>query len=207
MRSYDCLRELPPTELHLDADALAQAGPYAQKIIQVLEEAARDDPRLRVILERRNPNMDQIETVYQQWLDQPDMAPALREELRGMDEDTKYDSFYRDLEFGTAGLRGVLGAGTNRMNVYVVRRATQAVADYLNGTALPKCAAIGYDSRIGSDVFAREAAAVFAAERHHRTSLSPARAGPRAELRRARAALRCRHLHHRQPQSRAVQRL
>ena len=160
---YDCLRELPPTELHLDADALAQAGPYAQKIVQVLEEAARDDPRLRVILERRDPNMDQIETVYQQWLAQPDMAPALLEELRGMDEDTKYDSFYRDLEFGTAGLRGVLGAGTNRMNVYVVRRATQAVADYLNGTALPKCAAIGYDSRIGSDVFAREAAAVFAA--------------------------------------------
>ena len=160
---YDCLRELPPTELHLDADALAKAGPYAQKVIQVLEEAARDDPRLRVILERRDPNMDQIETVYQQWLAQPDMAPALLEELRGMDEDTKYDSFYRDLEFGTAGLRGVLGAGTNRMNVYVVRRATQAVADYLNGTALPKCAAIGYDSRIGSDVFAREAAAVFAA--------------------------------------------
>lgn len=103
---YDCLRELPPTELHLDADALAQAGPYAQKIVQVLEEAARDDPRLRVILERRNPNMDQIETVYQQWLAQPDMDAALREELRGMDENTKYDSFYRDLEFGTAGLRG-----------------------------------------------------------------------------------------------------
>ena len=160
---YDCLRELPPTELHLDADALAQAGPYAQKIVQVLEEAARDDPRLRVILERRNPNMDQIETVYQQWLAQPDMDAALREELRGMDENTKYDSFYRDLEFGTAGLRGVLGAGTNRMNIYVVRRATQAVADYLNGTELPKCTAIAYDSRIGSDVFAREAAAVFAA--------------------------------------------
>ena len=160
---YDCLRELPPTELHLDADALTQAGPYAQKIVQVLEEAARDDPRLRVILERRNPNMDQIETVYQQWLAQPDMDAALLEELRGMDENTKYDSFYRDLEFGTAGLRGVLGAGTNRMNVYVVRRATQAVADYLNGTELPKCTAIAYDSRIGSDVFAREAAAVFAA--------------------------------------------
>ena len=100
---------------------------------------------------------------YTQWLGQPGMDKALLEELRGMDEQTKYDSFYRDLEFGTAGLRGVLGAGTNRMNTYVVRRATQAVADYLNGTALPKCAAIAYDSRIGSDVFAREAAAVFAA--------------------------------------------
>ena len=198
---YDCLRELPPTELHLDADALAQAGPYAQKIVQVLEEAARDDPRLRVILERRNPNMDQIETVYQQWLAQPDMDAALREELRGMDENTKYDSFYRDLEFGTAGLRGVLGAGTNRMNVYVVRRATQAVADYLNGTELPKCTAIAYDSRIGSDVFAREAAAVFAANG------ITAHLYPRLELCRARAALRRRHLHHGQPQSRAVQRL
>ena len=72
-------------------------------------------------------------------------------------------AFTATLEFGTAGLRGVLGAGTNRMNVYVVRRATQAVADYLNGTELPKCTAIAYDSRIGSDVFAREAAAVFAA--------------------------------------------
>lgn len=146
--------------------------------------------------------MDQIETVYQQWLAQPDMDAALREELRGMDENTKYDSFYRDLEFGTAGLRGVLGAGTNRMNVYVVRRATQAVADYLNGTELPKCTAIAYDSRIGSDVFAREAAAVFAAKpaspRHLYPRLEPV---PRTELCRARAALRRRHLHHGQPQS------
>jgi hypothetical protein len=73
------------------------------------------------------------------------------------------DAFYRDLEFGTAGLRGVLGAGTNRMNIYVIRRATQAVAQYLNETELPKTVAIGHDSRIKSDVFAREAAAVFAA--------------------------------------------
>ena len=73
------------------------------------------------------------------------------------------DAFYRDLEFGTAGLRGVLGAGTNRMNIYVIRRATQAVAQYLNETELPKTVDIGHDSRIKSDVFAREAAAVFAA--------------------------------------------
>ena len=80
--------------------------------------------------------MDQVQKTYAQWLGQPGMDKALLEELRGMDEQTKYDSFYRDLEFGTAGLRGVLGAGTNRMNIYVVRRATLAVADYLNGTVV-----------------------------------------------------------------------
>lgn len=89
------------------------------------------------------------------------------------DADKITDAFYRDLEFGTAGLRGVLGAGTNRMNIYVIRRATQAVADYLNETDLPKTVAIGHDSRIKSDVFAREAAAVFAANGHHGVSLSP----------------------------------
>ena len=60
------------------------------------------------------------------------------------------NAFGCELTFGTGGLRGILGAGTNRMNVHVVRRAAQAVADYLSGTALPKRAAIGYDSRIGS---------------------------------------------------------
>ena len=81
--------------------------------------------------------MDQVQKTYTQWLGQPGMDKALLEELRGMDEQTKYDSFYRDLEFGTAGLRGVLGAGTNRMNIYVVRRATQAVADYLKARRCP----------------------------------------------------------------------
>ena len=73
------------------------------------------------------------------------------------------NAFGCELTFGTGGLRGILGAGTNRTNVHVVRRAAQAVADYLSGTALPKRAAIGYDSRIGSARFARETAAVFAA--------------------------------------------
>ena len=68
-----------------------------------------------------------------------------------------------ELSFGTGGLRGILGAGTNRMNVHIVRRAAQAVAEYLNGTVLPKRAAIGFDSRLGSARFARETAAVFAA--------------------------------------------
>ena len=107
--------------------------------------------------------MNQIEPIYQQWLHQPDMDPELHAQLAAMTDEEKYDSFYRDLEFGTAGLRGVLGAGTNRMNLYVVRRATQAVANYLNGTDLPKSAAIAYDSRINSDLFAREAACVLAA--------------------------------------------
>ena len=107
--------------------------------------------------------MNQIEPIYQQWLQQPDMDPELHAQLAAMTDEEKYDSFYRDLEFGTAGLRGVLGAGTNRMNIYVVRRATQAVANYLNGTDLPKSAAIAYDSRINSDLFAREAACVLAA--------------------------------------------
>ena len=109
--------------------------------------------------------MELAEKRYEQWLAQQGLEPELRTELDTMQSDAEKitDAFYRDLEFGTAGLRGVLGAGTNRMNVYVIRRATQAVAQYLNETDLPKTVAIGHDSRIKSDVFAREAAAVFAA--------------------------------------------
>ena len=73
------------------------------------------------------------------------------------------DCFYRDLSFGTGGLRGVLGAGTNRMNIYTVRRATQGLADYLNSTDLPKAVAIAHDSRLKGELFAREAARVLAA--------------------------------------------
>ena len=109
--------------------------------------------------------MELAEQRYQHWCAQKTLDPELRQELAAMqnDADKITDAFYRDLEFGTAGLRGVLGAGTNRMNIYVIRRATQAVADYLTETDLPKTVAIGHDSRSKSDVFAREAAAVFAA--------------------------------------------
>ena len=109
--------------------------------------------------------MELAEKRYAQWLAKQGLEPELRQELDAMQSDAEKitDAFYRDLEFGTAGLRGVLGAGTNRMNIYVIRRATQAVAEYLNETDLPKTVAIGHDSRIKSDVFAREAAAVFAA--------------------------------------------
>ena len=89
--------------------------------------------------------MELAEQRYQHWCAQKTLDPELRQELAAMqnDADKITDAFYRDLEFGTAGLRGVLGAGTNRMNIYVIRRATQAVADYLNETDLPKTVAIG----------------------------------------------------------------
>ncbi|MDO5546645.1 MAG: phospho-sugar mutase [Eubacteriales bacterium] len=90
--------------------------------------------------------------------------PDLTAELSGLaDEKEIFDRFYRNLEFGTGGLRGVIGAGTNRMNIYVIRRATQGLCNYLKGTSLPQSIAIGYDSRIKSDLFAMEAARVIAA--------------------------------------------
>ena len=90
--------------------------------------------------------------------------PDLTAELAGLTEEGEiYDRFYRDLEFGTGGLRGTIGAGTNRMNIYVVRRATQGLCNYLKATTLPRSIAIGYDSRIKSDLFAMEAARVIAA--------------------------------------------
>lgn len=79
------------------------------------------------------------------------------------DENAISDRFYRDLEFGTGGLRGVIGAGTNRMNIYTVRRATQGFADYLNQEYTSPSVAISYDSRIKSDVFSKAAAEVLAA--------------------------------------------
>ena len=97
---------------------------------------------------------------YERWLEK---ASEFKAELSAMDEKTIEDAFYRDLEFGTAGLRGVLGAGTNRMNEYVIGRATQGLATYLLSSCASPSVAIGYDSRIKSDVFSRVAAAVLAA--------------------------------------------
>ncbi|MBP1581458.1 MAG: phospho-sugar mutase [Oscillospiraceae bacterium] len=91
--------------------------------------------------------------------------PALAAELEAIKGNEKeiMERFYKSLEFGTAGLRGVLGVGTNRMNIYTVRQATQAMSDYLNQANESNTVAIGYDSRINSDVFAKETACVFAA--------------------------------------------
>ena len=102
---------------------------------------------------------------YQRWLDFPLEDPALKEELLSIkDQDEEiFDRFYQELAFGTAGLRGVLGAGTNRMNIYTVRKATQGMADYLNEKYPQSSIAISYDSRINSRRFAEETARVMAA--------------------------------------------
>ena len=106
--------------------------------------------------------MDYKET-YRRWRENPSMDEELLEELKTMDAAQMEDAFYRDLAFGTGGLRGVLGAGTNRMNVYTVAKATQGLANYLKGHFEVPSVAIGFDSRLKSDVFAKVAARVFAA--------------------------------------------
>ena len=109
--------------------------------------------------------MKSAQELFELWRPHPLLDPALQKELTAMQHDSAAieDAFGCALAFGTGGLRGILGVGTNRMNVHVVRRAAQAVADYLNETSLPKRAAIGYDSRINSERFARETACVLAA--------------------------------------------
>ncbi len=104
--------------------------------------------------------------IYQEWLDNPYFDEATKEELRAIagDENEIKERFYMDLEFGTAGLRGIIGAGINRMNIYTVRRATQGLANYIisqGGAA--KGVAIAFDSRHMSPEFAMEAAMTLAA--------------------------------------------
>ena len=105
-----------------------------------------------------------VKNLYAQWLANATEDPDLQRELQALtDEADIFERFYRNIAFGTGGLRGVLGAGTNRMNIYVIRRATQGLCNYLKRTNLPQSVAIGYDSRIKSDLFALEAARVLAA--------------------------------------------
>lgn len=102
---------------------------------------------------------------YKRWMEADLDDPALKAELEsisGNDEEIK-DRFAVALKFGTAGLRGVLGAGSNRMNIYVVRQATQGLANWVKTQGGNQLVAISYDSRINSDVFARTAACVLAA--------------------------------------------
>ena len=107
--------------------------------------------------------MSSIEQTYQRWLKEADAS--LQAELKAMDEAAKEDAFYRSLAFGTGGLRGVIGAGTNRMNIHTVAKASQGLADYVvkHFPADKRRIAVSYDSRILSDEFARVASGVFAA--------------------------------------------
>ena len=110
--------------------------------------------------------MKDYKKIYQEWLENPYFDEETKKELRALEGNEKEieERFYKDLEFGTAGLRGVIGAGINRMNIYTVRRATQGLANYIikqGGAA--KGVAIAFDSRHMSPEFAMEAAMTLAA--------------------------------------------
>jgi phosphoglucomutase len=109
--------------------------------------------------------MADVNTLYSIWKQKATDDPDLQKELTDIasDADGISDRFYRTLEFGTGGLRGVLGAGINRMNIYTVRQTTQGFADYIK-EAFPKnpSVAISYDSRNKSELFAKESARVLA---------------------------------------------
>lgn len=113
---------------------------------------------------------DSIMRQYERWVREASEDPKIAEELRALagKEEEINDRFYRDLAFGTGGLRGVMGAGTNRMNIYTVAKASQGLADYVRNQAdcrearLPRIA-VSYDSRMNSAQFARKACQVFAA--------------------------------------------
>lgn len=112
--------------------------------------------------------MNNYKEEYKRWTNENLEDTDLVSELEQMSEQDIEDSFYRNLAFGTGGLRGVIGAGTNRMNVYTVAKASQGLADYLNKKyGNSASVVIGYDSRIKSDVFAKVAASVFAANGIH----------------------------------------
>ena len=109
--------------------------------------------------------MNDVKSLFSLWLEKTKDNPEIQRELLSVKDNDEeiLDRFYKNLEFGTAGLRGVLGAGTNRMNTYTVCQATQGLADYLNSKGDGASVAIGYDSRINSDVFSAQCAEVLAA--------------------------------------------
>lgn len=104
-----------------------------------------------------------IKKEYERWLINAIADDDIVAELKTLNDKEIEDAFYQNLSFGTGGLRGVIGAGTNRMNVYTVAKASQGLANYLNNNFEKPSISIGYDSRIKSDVFAKVAAGVFAA--------------------------------------------
>ncbi|MBR5527810.1 MAG: phospho-sugar mutase [Clostridia bacterium] len=111
----------------------------------------------------------EIKNKYDLWLEKATEDPALCEELReiSQNEDGIFDRFYTELKFGTAGLRGIIGAGANRMNIYTVGRVTRGLADCINSKKSGGKVAISYDPRINSELFAKHAAQVLAAAGIH----------------------------------------
>ena len=109
--------------------------------------------------------MNKINELYNLWKKRATGDVDLVNELNSIenDENAKSEAFYKDLEFGTAGLRGIIGAGTNRLNIYTIGKASQGLASYVNSITDKGSIAIAYDSRIKSDVFAVRSAEVFAA--------------------------------------------
>jgi len=98
---------------------------------------------------------------YNEWLNHPNLSEQFKNELKQMSEKEITDSFYTDIQFGTAGMRGLMGLGTNRLNLFTIRKATQGFANYLNNNNL-KSVAIGYDNRFNSKEFAYDCAALLA---------------------------------------------
>ena len=109
--------------------------------------------------------MRDIAAIFNYWRENAIEDLDLKKELESIKDkpDLIEDAFYRELEFGTGGLRGVIGAGTNRMNIYVIMKASQGLANYILKHYKQPSIAISYDSRIKSDLFARTAAEVFSA--------------------------------------------
>jgi len=98
---------------------------------------------------------------YNEWLNHPNMPEEFKAELKAMNEKQITDAFYTNIQFGTAGMRGLMGLGTNRLNIFTIRKATQGFANYLNKNNL-KSVAIGYDNRFNSKEFAYDCAALLA---------------------------------------------
>ena len=111
--------------------------------------------------------MNDIQKEYKRWLLNATKDEDLTSELKQMSNMQKEDAFYRNLSFGTGGLRGVIGAGTNRINIYTIAKASLGLANYLNKHYENPSVVIGYDSRIKSDLFAHTAAGIFSSSGIH----------------------------------------
>ena len=147
---------------------------------------------------------------YDEWLTSTYFDADTKAELKEIESNEKEieDRFYKDLEFGTAGLRGVIGAGTNRMNIYTVRKATQGLANYIaKKEAKAQGVAIAYDSRRMSPEFADEAALCLAANGIKAYVFESLRPTPEHFFCSQKAWMYCRNQYYSEPQSAGIQRI